>query len=88
MIYLFCRNRIVEYKKWKQVFESNRKARLATGLHLLSLGRSLEEANNMFFVFRVDDLDKARAFIEASDAADARKESGVLDGEFHFVESE
>ena len=88
MINLFCRNRVVDYKKWKQVFDSHGKARLAAGLHLLSLGRSQEEPNNVFFVFRVDDLERARTFISAPDASDAGRESGVIDGEFHFVESD
>jgi len=47
----------------------------------------VEESNNVFFLFEVTSLDKARAFISNPAAAEAGKESGVLDGEYHFLES-
>jgi hypothetical protein len=38
-------------------------------------------------VFEVESLDKARAFINDPAAAEAEKTSGVLDREYHFLES-
>ena len=52
----------------------------------MNLWRSLEEPNNIFFVFEVASMEKARAFISNPEAAEAGKASGVLDGEYHFVE--
>lgn len=40
----------------------------------------------MFFLFEVTNMDKARAFI-SNPAAEVGKTSGVLDGEYHFLES-
>jgi hypothetical protein len=48
---------------------------------------SLTEPNNVFFVFEVGSLEKARAFVSAPDAAEAGKAAGVVDGDIHFLES-
>jgi len=53
----------------------------------MNLWRGLEDPNNVFFLFEVTSLDKARAFISNPAAAKAGKRSGVLDGEYHFLES-
>ena len=53
----------------------------------MNLWRGLEEPSNVFFLFEVTSLDKARAFIGNPAAAEAGKASGVLDGEYHFLES-
>jgi hypothetical protein len=49
--------------------------------------RGIEEPNNVFFLFEVTDPEKARNFISNPAAAEAAKTSGVLDGEYHFLES-
>jgi hypothetical protein len=53
----------------------------------MSLWRSVEDPNNVFFWFEVTDPEKARAFISNPAAGDAAKTSGALDGEYHFLES-
>ena len=53
----------------------------------MNLWRGLEDANNVFFLFEVTDMAKARAFIGNPAAAEAAKASGVLEGEYHFLES-
>jgi hypothetical protein len=87
MIYMVCRNRVADFSKWKHVFDSHAEAHTAAGLSLIHLWRSLDEPNNVFFVFVVSNIEKARAFVTAPEAAEAGKASGVLDGELHFVES-
>ena len=37
-------------------------------------------------MFEVASLEKARAFLDAPDAAQAGAESGVLEGEYHFID--
>jgi hypothetical protein len=53
----------------------------------MNLWRSVEEPNNVFFLFEVTSMEKARAFISNPAAAEAGKTSGVVDGEYHFLES-
>jgi hypothetical protein len=84
---MLCRNRVVDFSKWKAVFDSHAQAHRTVGLHLNNLWRDLKEPNNVFFLFEVTNMDNAQAFISNPDAAKAGKASGVLDGEYHFLES-
>jgi hypothetical protein len=86
MIYMLCRNRVADFSKWKSVFDSHAQAHLDAGLRFVHFWRSVEEPNNVFFVFEVQSTERARAFINAPEAAQTGKVSGVLDGEYHFVE--
>lgn len=87
MVVMLCRNRVANFEKWKNVFDSNAQAARDAGLRLMNLWREVEEPNNVFFLFDVKDTEKARAFINDPAAAEAGKRSGVLDGECHFLES-
>jgi len=86
MVVLLCRNRVIDYVKWKAVFDSHAQSHLESGLKLTRIWRSLDDPNNVFFTFEVIDMDRARTFISDAPAAEAAVESGVIDGEFHFVE--
>jgi hypothetical protein len=86
MRYLLCRNRVADFARWRTIFASHQTAHRNAGLRLLKLWRSLEEPNNVFFLFEVDSVEKAREFIGNPEAAKAGEASGVLDGEYHFME--
>ena len=87
MVVMLCRNRVADFEKWKSVFDSKTPALHDTGLRLMNLWRDMQEPNNVFFLFEVKDIDKARAFITDPAAAETGRSSGVLDGECHFLES-
>ena len=87
MLVTLCRNGVADFPKWKAVFDSRAPAHRSAGLRLRDLWRDLEEPNNVFFVFEIESLDKARAFISHPAGDEAGKTSGVLDGEYHFLES-
>lgn len=84
--YLLCRNRVADFAQWKAVFSSHAQAHQDAGLQLAGIWRSIEEPNNVFFMFEVADIEEAREFISDPEAAKAGEVSGVLDGEFHFIE--
>ncbi|MGA3213463.1 MAG: hypothetical protein ABSD20_19325 [Terriglobales bacterium] len=86
MTYMLCRNRVADFSRWKAVFSSHRTAHQDAGLQLVTIWRSLEEPNNIFFLFEVASVEKARAFIANPEAAKAGAASGVIDGEYHFIE--
>jgi hypothetical protein len=46
----------------------------------------VKNPNNVLFVFEVGEMEKARAFIHVPDAEEAGTASGIIDGEYHFVE--
>ena len=85
MTYMLCRNRVADFVRWKSVFASHQPAHESAGLRLVHLWRGLEEPNNIFFVFEVASVDKAREFICDPEAAKAGQAAGVLDGEYHFA---
>jgi hypothetical protein len=86
MIYMLCRNRVTDFARWKAVFASHEAAHREAGLRLVQIWRAVEEPNNVFFLFEVAGMEKAREFIGNPEAAKAGEASGVLDGEYHFVE--
>jgi hypothetical protein len=86
MTYMLCRNRLVDFARWKRVFDSHAEEHRKAGLNLLHLWRSLDNPNNVFFLFEVNSMAKARDFISAPEAAEAGRASGVIDGEMHFLE--
>ncbi len=86
MYTMLCRNRVEDYEKWRRVFDSHTEAHREAGLHLTDLWTDIEDANNVFFLFSVASLEKARAFIADPASAEAGKDAGVLDGEFHFLQ--
>ena len=85
MIHMLCRNRVQDFARWKAVFDANREAGEAAGLTLVGLWTELGDPNHVFFRFEVEDLERAKAFISAPEAARAGEVSGVLDGECFFV---
>ncbi|MFY9675977.1 MAG: hypothetical protein WAK13_16065 [Terriglobales bacterium] len=84
MTYMLCRNRVLDFSRWRAVFSSHEHDHRNAGLNLVRL--MVENGTNVFFMFEVANMEKARAFISAPDAAKAAEASGVIDGEYHFVE--
>jgi hypothetical protein len=85
--YMLCRNKVADFERWKTVFASHAEAHRAAGLKLEHLWRSTDDSNNILLLFEVEDLNKALAFINAPEAANAANESGVGEGEYHVLES-
>jgi hypothetical protein len=86
MIYMLCRNRVADFTRWKAVFASHSAAHQEAGLRLANVWRAVNDPNNVFFMFEVAAIDKAREFISNPEAAKAGIASGVLEGEYYFVE--
>ena len=86
MRYMLSRNRVKDFDQWKAVFSSHQEAHKAAGLGLVSILRTVEDPNNFFFVFKIESVEKAQAFIDDPGSAQAGEDAGVIDGEYHFVE--
>lgn len=87
MIVMLCRNKVADFQKWKTVLDTHSQAHRAAGLRLRDLWRDLKDPRDVWFVFEVGNVDKARAFISDPAEVAAGKSSGVLEGEYHFLES-
>jgi len=86
MLYMLCRNRVKDFARWKAVFASHERGHQNAGLHLVNLWRAVDEPNNIYYVFEVASMDKARKFISDPEAAKAAEASGVIEGDYHFAE--
>lgn len=86
MTYMLCRNRIPDFDKWREVFKSHRTAHEAAGLRLAHVWRKVDEPDNVYFVFAIESIARAQAFIDDPASAAAGAAAGVIDGEYHFVD--
>jgi hypothetical protein len=84
MDYMLCRNRVRNFARWKRVFDSHAEAHRAAGLKLVHLWQCADTPSQVFFLFEVTDLARARAFVKANDASEAGREAGLIEGEIHF----
>ena len=85
MFAMLVRNQVEDYSRWKSVFDSQDSAAREAGLILTDLWQDVEDQNNVFFVFRVSDLKKARAFVSDPKSAEVGKAAGVIEGEIHIL---
>ena len=70
----------------KVVFDGEKEAARAAGLTLTNLWRDMDDPNNVFFTLAVEDLAAAKAYLVAPESVRAGEVSGVIDGEYHFVQ--
>jgi hypothetical protein len=79
MGYLLVRHKVKEYHEWKRVFDTHKDLQRNSGLRIERVMRNLYEPNEVFLLFEVTDLAKARGFVLSSEVATAQAESGVVD---------
>jgi hypothetical protein len=79
MTYMLCRHRVANFSDWKRIFDSHAEAQFDAGLSVSKVLRNLDDLNEVFLLFQVTDLEKARAFVSSPEVPDAQKQSGVLD---------
>jgi len=88
MLYMLVRNKVADYEKWKQIFDSQAEANRAEGLTPAHFWRDAEDRNTVWFVLKVADIERAKQYINAPDAAEIGRAAGVIDGEVHFIEND
>ena len=86
MIYMHCQVRFTDYSRWKASMDADADAQRKAGLHLKQLWRGTEDPNVAFFVLEVDDVDRAKAFLDPINIEKAEAAAGASDFEWHFVE--
>ena len=71
-----------------EVFASHEDAQRQAGLRLERLWQSVDDPNEVFMLFQVDDLDKARGFVTSPTVPQAQQASGVVgQPDIYFVRS-
>ncbi len=54
---------------------------------LACLWQSADDPNDVFFLLDVEDVDRANAFMARPESQEIVVKSGVIDGEFHYLEA-
>lgn len=85
MTHMLCRNRVADFDAWYEVFASHAVAQRESGLHLKHLWHDRDDRNNVFFLFKITDKEKAAAFLRTAGAAEAADTSGQIEAEYHFL---
>ncbi|HUG78086.1 MAG TPA: hypothetical protein VML57_11425 [Burkholderiales bacterium] len=86
MTHLLCRSKVIDFAAWKAKFEAHAAVQREAGLRLERLWRSVEDPNEVFFLFEVRDIARALGYIDAPESEQAERASGVIEGEAHFIE--
>jgi len=82
---LLARNQVKDYDHWRKVFDAQSEASHDSGLKVLQMWRAADDPNDVFFLFSVEDRARAEAYMSTPEAAAVGEESGVLGGEYHFL---
>ena len=58
-MYMLVRNRVKDFKIWKSYIDSHAVAHEQSGLEIINLWRDIDDPNNIFFLMKVYDKEKA-----------------------------
>src|SRR4051794_26619513 len=92
MKYLHCQIRVQNFEKWMLVMEDDAPAQQEAGLRLIHLWRSIDcpghpfTPGHAFFVMEVQDVEKARTYLNSLCFTWAKKHAGVLQYEYNFTQ--
>ena len=84
---LLVRNKVKDFSKWYVYFEKDSDAAAEYGLTLAGLWQTSNDPNNVFFLLDIEDIDRADAFMARPESQEMGVKSGVIDGEFHYLEA-
>ena len=68
---------VADYDVWKPFFDADSTNRNAAGLHLIGVARGIENENEVEIPFRIDDVQKAKAFTTNPVLKDVMQKGGV-----------
>ena len=87
MAYLLVRHKVKDFKKWKPYFDSHGVVRQATGSKGGKVFRNAENPNEVFILFKWDNLQNAKKFSQLDDLKEVMMKAGVTDKpDIYFVE--
>lgn len=86
MIQMLCMNKLEDYEKWRPVFDGNIEMAVKAGLHLKNIWRSAGEPDTVYFLFDIEDMQRAEAFVNDPLSAQTGKAAGVIEGWIKYIE--
>ncbi len=79
MTYMLVRHKVADFSRWKRVFDAHAAAQQASGMKVEKVLRNIDEPNEVFLLFKVSQIEKARAFVSSPEVPQAMQDSSVLD---------
>ncbi len=79
MILMLVRHKVADFNAWKRVFDSHAEAQRQAGLRVDRVLRNFDHPNEVFLLFEVTDVEKARAFVSSPAVPEVQKQAGVVD---------
>ena len=84
---LLVRNKVKDFSKWYAYFQEESVAAAEHGVTLAGIWQTADDPNDVFFLLDVEDVDRANAFMARPESQEIGIKSGVIDGEFHYLEA-
>ncbi len=79
MPHLLVRHKVADFERWKQVFDSHAAGQRAMGLRITHVMRNFDDPAEIVLLFEVEDLEKAKQFVNSPQVPGAQRDSGVTD---------
>jgi len=86
MALMLVRNSVRDYDAWREVFDAESSRLHGAELEVVHVWRSHDDPNEVHFLLRIGDMEKAKAFVEDPASAEAGERAGVLEGEIRYVD--
>jgi heme-degrading monooxygenase HmoA len=87
MPYMVVRHKVMDYAKWKPIYDQHAATRKASGSKKAHLFRNADNPNEIIILFEWDDLGKARSFARSDDLVKTMQKAGVSDKpDIYFLE--
>jgi len=75
---LVIQHRVKDYRKWRRTYNAHAPARRKGGLGSAQVYRGADDPLKVAIVFKVNNGDKAKAFVESDDLKRVMKAAGVI----------
>ena len=78
MPYLLVKQKVKDFESWYAVFKADAKAQKEAGLHDLVILKDMTDPNLIVCIFKIDSLEKAKAFTNPINSGKSAELSGVI----------
>jgi hypothetical protein len=75
---VMVKHTVKDWAAWKKAFDSHKQARMDAGLTDRVIGHTVGDDHDVFIVFAVADIAKAKAFMQSKDLKAKMDEAGVV----------
>ena len=75
MHYILGRFKVADVGVWQEMIRSHRDEHVKAGLHFEKLWSNVDDPSEIYFTFRVDDLERAKRFLDTAGALDGDKQA-------------